>query len=188
VKSKLPEVLLISRLQGESGCYSSQIKVATKAMDYARPRTVLLGALEGIAAVLGIDEIAAVSVDTHVGYREELHAAFKRSYDDYFAELGIAKSAAGFFIARIPIEERPLSFIKPRHRIRTRKKREFTEQIRVACAESFSRLTGPNVSNSDTMQATTAISKSNSRAASGLSAKLDQENLEHAADSCQAST
>ena len=70
-------------------------------------------------------------------FRSDDAAAFKEAYDDFFTELGIPKSAAGFFRVPLPLQEKPLTFIKHGHKIRTREKRAFKQQIQLACADFF---------------------------------------------------
>jgi uncharacterized protein VirK/YbjX len=141
VKSKATEVLLISRLQGTPGYSPEQIRLAIKAMHGVRPRALLLSALEGIAIAMGIQEIASVSTRNHIDYSKELDAVFKNSYDDFFAELGRMNSDTGFLTLTVPIDDKPLSLIKQGHKIRTRKKRAFRKQVRLACSDGFLKIT-----------------------------------------------
>jgi len=85
----------------------------------------------------GIGKIAAVSGVRQSYYSEDDATAFKEAYDDFFTELGIPKSAAGFFRVPLPLQEKPLTFIKHGHKIRTREKRAFKQQIQLACAGFF---------------------------------------------------
>jgi uncharacterized protein VirK/YbjX len=142
VNSGATDVLLISRLQGTPGYSPEQIRLAIRAMDGVRPRALLLSALEGIAIAMGIPEIASVSTRNHIDYCKELDAVFKNSYDDFFTELGLVNSDAGFFTSTVPIDEKPLSLVKQGHKIRTRKKRAFRKRVRLACSEGFLKMTG----------------------------------------------
>jgi uncharacterized protein VirK/YbjX len=136
VKSQAGEILLISRLQGVKGAYPP-ISYATKTLHDVAPGALLFAALQGIAGAFGIGEIAAVSGVMQSYYSEDYAAAFKEAYDDFFTELGISKSAAGFFRVPLPLQEKPLTFIKHGHKIRTREKRAFKQQIQLACAGFF---------------------------------------------------
>jgi uncharacterized protein VirK/YbjX len=136
VKSQAEEILLISRLQGVKGAYPP-ISYATKTLHDVAPGALLFAALQGIANAFGICEIAAVSGAMQSYYREDDAADFKEAYDDFFTELGIPKSAAGFFRIPLPFQEKPLTFIKHGHKIRTREKRAFKQQIQLACAGFF---------------------------------------------------
>ena len=136
VKSQAAEILLITRLQGIKGAYPP-ISYATKTLHDVAPDALLFAALQGIADAFGIGEIAGVSASMQSCYTEDCAASFKQAYDDFFTELGIPKSAAGFFRVPLPLQEKPLTFIKHGHKIRTRGKRAFKQQIQLACAGFF---------------------------------------------------
>lgn len=136
VKSQAAEILLITRLQGIKGAYS-QISEATRTLHDVAPGALLFAALQGVADAFGIGEIAAVSGARQSYYSEDAAVVFKEAYDDFFAELGMPKSAAGFFRISLPLQEKPLTFIKHGHKLRTREKRAFKQQIQLACASFF---------------------------------------------------
>ena len=136
IKSQAEEILLITRLQGVKGAYPP-ISYATKTLHEVAPNALLFAALQGIAHAFGIGKIAAVSGVRQSYYSEDDATAFKEAYDDFFTELGIPKSAAGFFRVPLPLQEKPLTFIKHGHKIRTREKRAFKQQIQLACAGFF---------------------------------------------------
>jgi len=128
VGSARPDVLLISRIQGTKGRYR-QISLAMKTFHNVAPPAVLLAAAQGVACALGIGEIASVSAAIQICYAPEFVDVLTTAYDDFFAELGIAKNAKGFFLTPVPIEDKPLAVIKKGHKLRTREKREFKRQI-----------------------------------------------------------
>ena len=130
------EVVLISRLQGMPGRYS-EIKLATRAMVDVAPGALLLAAVQGLAVTLAIGELASVSATDQSMYCKEYEAVFKSAYDEFFAELGIAKNGAGFFLSPIPIPEKPMSLVKQGHKLRTRAKRAFKAEIMLEVAEFF---------------------------------------------------
>jgi uncharacterized protein VirK/YbjX len=136
VESQAAETLLITRLQGTKGCHR-QIGVAAKAMHEVAPGRLLLAALQGVAGSFGIREIAAVSAVRQTSYSKGSPLAFKKAYDDFFAELGMPKSRTGFFLSAVPIERKPLTSIKRSHRQRARKRRAFQSQVQLACAAFF---------------------------------------------------
>jgi uncharacterized protein VirK/YbjX len=144
VKSQAEEILLITRLQGIKGAYPP-ISYATKTLHDVAPGALLFAALQGIAHAFGIGEIMAVSGVMQSYYSEDAAAAFKEAYDDFFTERGIPKSAAGFFRIPLPFSEKPLALIKHGHKIRTREKRAFKQQIKLACA-SFIEQFAPDAS------------------------------------------
>ncbi len=142
VQSPAHEVLLVTRLQGVKGAYT-QIAAATKTLHDVAPGALLLAALQGLGDALGISEIAAVSAARQSSYNEDSAAAFKKAYDDFFAEVGMTNQATGFYRASLPLQGKPLSCIKHGHKLRTREKRAFKQQIQSACAAFFTtRVTG----------------------------------------------
>jgi uncharacterized protein VirK/YbjX len=140
VNSESEEILLISRLQGTPGRLSDRLGLAVKTLHRVGPRRLLLAALEGIATACGITEIASVSAKNQVSHCEEFDAIFKYGYDDFFTEMEIGRTSAGFFLTPVPILEKPLSLIKSRHKLQTKRRRAFKQQIQSACAESFQRM------------------------------------------------
>jgi hypothetical protein len=128
VRSQAVDVLLISRLQGVHG-YFNQIRRVTRALHDVGPAALLLAALHGFAATLGIGEFAAVSATRQSSYTEELSGLYIGAYDDFFSGLGLVINDAGFFLSPIPHQDKPLSSIKQGHKLRTREKRAFKRQI-----------------------------------------------------------
>ena len=139
LKSEVAEILLISRLQGTRTCYP-QIKLATKTFHEVGPAALLLAALQGIADAFRIAEIAAVNATNQSSYCEAFAASYQSAYDDFFTELAMTKTTDGFFHTPTPISDKPLTVIKQGHKLRTKDKRAFKHQIRIVCAEFFSRL------------------------------------------------
>ena len=136
IHSSAPEILLISRVQGMKGAYR-QIRLATTSLHDVAPGPLLLAALQGIGNALGIGAIAGVSAVRQSSYTPDSAAIFIKAYDAFFTEMGILKTQGGFFLTPIPLEEKPLTEIKPGHKIRTREKRAFKQQIQSACASFF---------------------------------------------------
>ncbi len=136
VGSQAAEILLITRLQGVKGAFS-HISNATKTLHDVAPDALLFAALQGVANAFGINEIVAVSATRQCYFTQDAAAVFKEAYDDFFAGLGIPKDAAGFFRIPLPLQEKPLALIKHGHKLRTREKRAFKQQIQSACAGFF---------------------------------------------------
>jgi len=139
VQSPAAENLLITRLQGVKGCYS-QISLATRSLHSVAPAALLLAALQGIAEAFGIGEIAAISAARQTSYSHGCATSFKEAYDDFFDELGMSKTAAGFYRASVPLPAKPLASIKQGHKLRTKEKRAFKRRIQLACANFFEKL------------------------------------------------
>jgi len=136
VNSQASEILLITRLQGVKGAYS-HISDATKTLHDVAPDALLFAALQGVANAFGIVEIVAVSATRQSYYSRRAAAVFEEAYDDFFIGLGILKDAAGFFRISIPYQEKPLTCIKHGHKLRTKEKRAFKQQIQSACEGFF---------------------------------------------------
>jgi len=136
VKSRAAEVLLVTRLQGVKGAYS-QICFVTRTLHDVAPAALLLAALQGLADAFGISEIAGISAIRQSAYSQDCAAVFKEAYDDFFVELGMYKSETGFYHAPVPLQVKPLAFIKHGHKLRTKEKRAFKQQIQLACAGFF---------------------------------------------------
>jgi uncharacterized protein VirK/YbjX len=141
LKSEVAEALLISRLQGTPGC-NSQIKLARKELKDYSPRGLLLAALQGIADALGIREIAAVNASNQKSYTKGCPAILKNGYDLFFTKAGMVETSVGFYSSPVPIQGRPLASFKGRARARAKKRRAIRQQIRLACADSISEITG----------------------------------------------
>jgi uncharacterized protein VirK/YbjX len=93
VKSAAAETALITRLQGMPGINLTQIRLAIKALNGINPRALVFAALEGIAAGLGVGEIAAVCATNQTSYCEEFAASFRNCYDDFFTDRGLDKTS-----------------------------------------------------------------------------------------------
>jgi hypothetical protein len=138
-QSQAGEILLITRLQGIKGAYP-QISAATKALHDVAPAALLFAALKGVADAFGIGEIAAVSAARQSSYHRDYAAFFQEAYDDFFAQVGMSIGATGFYRSSIPLQGKPLAFIKRGHKLRTKEKRAFKQEIRSACAGFFQEL------------------------------------------------
>ena len=138
VKSSASEAILISRMQGVKG-YHREIAQATKSLHDVSPVVLLLAALQGIASVFDIGVMASVSAAVQVCYDERYAASFRQGYDDFFGERGIPLNKEGFFLTPIPLPEKPLANIKRGHKIRTREKRAFRQEVQKACTDFFVR-------------------------------------------------
>jgi len=137
VKSKAREVLLISRIQGVRGRYD-EISLATKSLWDVAPSPLLLAAMQGFGMALGINEFASVSSTTHRYSTDDEHASHVESaYDGFFAALGVPKTPYGYFSSPIPMKEKSLALIKRGHKIRTKQKRAFKEEVQAAFASFF---------------------------------------------------
>jgi uncharacterized protein VirK/YbjX len=131
--SRAEEVFLISRIQGIKG-RSRQIGEATRALQEVAPARLLLAALQGIGEAFRIRHLVALPADRQISYKEDADLDFRRSYDEFFAGLGLPLDHAGFFSSVMPLAEKPLASIQRSHRSRARKRRAFKLQLQAACA------------------------------------------------------
>jgi uncharacterized protein VirK/YbjX len=132
VQSEFDEVVLISRLQGVKGRYA-EIQLATRTLHDVAPPAVLIAALCGLAHAYGIRGMAGINADMkskfhlYEGEAEHIHQA----YDKFLTELGGIRATNGFYLAPIPLPEKPMSLIKKGHKTRTREKRAFKRNVAV---------------------------------------------------------
>ncbi len=130
VESDSREVVLISRIQGVKGYYE-EIQLATKAMHDVAPPAILFAALCGVADALGFDAMAGINAtmkpEWYLCEGESEH--IEQAYDEFFAELGITKGPAGFYLSQLPPFEKPMTLIKKGHKTRTRIKRAFKRKM-----------------------------------------------------------
>jgi uncharacterized protein VirK/YbjX len=141
VKSRAAEILLITRLQGMPEC-RPQIRLVRKGLREYSPKKLLLAALQGFADAFGIGEFAAVCATNQRSYGKHWATILERSYDGFFATLGMTKTAAGFYCGATPIDGKPLASFTGRNRSRARKRRAIRQQLRSACAAFLLGATG----------------------------------------------
>ena len=128
VGSQAPDVLLITRIQGMTGCFLP-ISLATRALHEVAPPALLFAALEGVASAFGIHAMAGVSAARQVSYDDDNPDSLKEAYDDFFAAVGATLCPDNFFLSPLPTQQKPLASIKKGHKTRTRKKRAFKQQV-----------------------------------------------------------
>ena len=130
VQSELDEVVLISRLQGVKGRFA-EIQLATRTLHDIAPPAVLVAALCGLADAYGIRGMAGISAPMKPEfYFDEVEAGhIQQAYDKFLAELGGIRAPSGFYLAPIPLPEKPMSLIKKGHKTRTREKRAFKRDV-----------------------------------------------------------
>jgi uncharacterized protein VirK/YbjX len=128
VQSNAPDVLLVSRLQGRSGCYD-QIRLATKAFLDIAPPALLLAVLHGVAKLCGIEEMVGVSATSQLSFPKDTADCFRSAYDDFWLEIGASKITPHLFSSPIPPRNKSLDDVRNGHKARTRKKRELKRQI-----------------------------------------------------------
>lgn len=173
VKSAAREVLFLTRIQGTPGCFP-KIKMASAALHDVNLNGLLFAALQGFAAAFDINEIAASCAADQTSYDEEFAAIFERAYDEFYLDLGMAKSEAGIFFGTIPIEGKPLELVKKNHRSRTRDQRRFKQEIQSAFACFFSQIAIRNEALPETVRLVPKQEPSKSSSSSLPCPTLDQ--------------
>lgn len=127
VGSQARHVILISRIQGVRGCYPL-IQSTTKAFHDVAPPALLVGALHGLAQVLGIDEWAGVTSEKQTCFGLDHPDMFNTAYDDFFTRHGGTLSAANFFLGHFS-ERKPLERVNNGHKARKKKRRAIRLQV-----------------------------------------------------------
>ena len=113
------------------------IRDATKTMNDIAPASLLLAALQGFAEAFGISEFVGVSAVRQSAYTEERTEVFRKSYDEFFLNVGAVLGPDNLFRCPIPIPEKPLQEIKRGHKLRTKEKRAFKRDIAAAVHRFF---------------------------------------------------
>jgi uncharacterized protein VirK/YbjX len=117
-------------------CFS-QIQHATKRLNDVAPGALLLAALQGVGAALGIGVMGCIMAKHQSACSKENYQELRTAYDDFFTELGVERNAADIYLAEIPLKEKPLLMIKPGHKLRTRQKRKLKQEIAAMVAQSL---------------------------------------------------
>ena len=134
IRSKRKEVILISRIQGTPGWPANKMRQAQRALHKLRFGAVLLSGLEGLATAFNIWEIACVAARRQISYLEAYTDCFKHAYDDFFTDMGITITDAGYFSVPLPLEEKAIEEVKD-HKARARARRALKKMISMACAD-----------------------------------------------------
>ncbi|AMR28780.1 hypothetical protein A0257_17885 [Hymenobacter psoromatis] len=129
------QALLFSQVQGTH--LPILYKHATKTLLDITPAALLVHAAYGLAAALGVQY--AVGVSTAEQLSQGAGNCF--DYDAFWAQLGGERMANQLFLLSIPPPEKPLGSLKPNHRARTLRKRQYKLALRraveLACQVSF---------------------------------------------------
>jgi uncharacterized protein VirK/YbjX len=130
VGSKLDELLLVSRLQGVKGRFD-EIRLATKTLHDVAPPAVLMAALCGFAEKYKIEGLAGASssMKPEVDSVTDGRPLDFQAYDQFFEGIGAARGLAGFYLAPIPLPEKPMTMVKKGHKTRTREKRSYKREV-----------------------------------------------------------
>jgi len=133
LNSRQQDVIFVQRIQGMKECFE-RIKAATRTFSYLSLPSILIAALEGIAAAWGIREMACISARSQYCNRKfqddgDWLALSTRAYDEFCSELGATRVSADFFSLSLPIEGKPIESVEGRHRAAARKKRAARHEV-----------------------------------------------------------
>jgi len=121
VRSSQAQVLFVSRIQGTKNFES--IRHCTKSCHDITPAALLVSALQGIAAALGIGMLVGIS------NAERLYEGVTFDYDSFWTSFNAGKTAENLFFLPLPLVKTPIELIKGKRRERTLRKRQYKDQI-----------------------------------------------------------
>ena len=70
-----------------------------------------------------------VSALRQANYHEDCAGVFRKSYDDFFRNLGAVLGPENLYSCPVPIPEKPLQEVKRGHKLRTKEKRAFKREV-----------------------------------------------------------
>jgi uncharacterized protein VirK/YbjX len=132
-QSKHPDVILVSRLQGEPAFPFDKLKIVQQAAARLRFGSLLLSSLDGIALAFGIKEIACVSSELQHSYAPAFANRFKHAYEELFDERGFTLNKTGLYVSPVPMPERVRDEGKRKYATRDRARRALRLQFSVSC-------------------------------------------------------
>lgn len=140
VGARSPSVIFIARMQGGGERYGL-IRAATQACMDVSPADMLMSALEGLSAALGIRMLVGVDAKSQVSKSDENKPQAFFDYDGFWRSYGGERTSNGVYAMRLPFPEKPIELIKAKHRGRTARKRvfksEIAEQVHQHFAQNF---------------------------------------------------
>ncbi|EOY5377033.1 VirK/YbjX family protein [Cronobacter dublinensis] len=134
--------LFIGGLQGAKAWVEhDQIQLATKACHGLFPKRLLLEAVCLLAQHFGVNQILAVSNDTHI-YRSWRYAKKKKDklhadYDSFWASLGGEKDAQGLYHMPLQVARKSLEEIASKKRAEYRRRYELLDSMTAQIAAWF---------------------------------------------------
>ena len=129
VHSPQAQVLFVSRIQGTRNF--GQIRQCTKSCHDITPAAMLIAALQGVAAALGISLLAGISTE------ERLYDAISFDYNSFWESFQAERTLDNLFFLPLPLVKTPIELIKGKRRERTLRKRRYKDEICEAVSLGF---------------------------------------------------
>lgn len=128
--------LYVGRVQGLTGGMES-LRRATVLLGDIAPQDLLMSAMAGLAAALGIEILIGVSDADCVSRDSIARSGSSFCYDQFWARYGSQQLDGGHHLMTLPVVERPIGDIAAKHRRRTQRKRDFKRQVLTSCEQAF---------------------------------------------------
>ena len=143
-RSKQPDVILVSRVQGEPAFPYDKLKIVQQAAARLRFGSLLLSSLDGIAQAFGIEEIACVSSELQLSYAPAFASRFKHAYEEMFVENGFETNEARLYVSPVPIPEKARDEGKRKYATRDRARRMLRLRVSTSCRDYLRGLLMPS--------------------------------------------
>jgi uncharacterized protein VirK/YbjX len=121
-------VAYVGRVQGAAGQYE-RIRLATKCCGEVAPPDLLMSALAGLLAAMGIHTVVGVDNDSSISHETIRSAETNFDYSAFWARYGAVLAEGRHAVMQAPFADKPIAAIASRHRKRTLLKREFKQAL-----------------------------------------------------------
>jgi uncharacterized protein len=115
-------IIIVSSIKGVHDF--DRVKLATKICHDIQPAHILMAALGGLAEAANVSAILGLH-QTRQLFRDKLSFSYEKFFETYGDEI----PGEGMYYIRVPYFRKPASEIKPTHRGRNRRKREFKADV-----------------------------------------------------------
>ena len=139
-RSTSPQVILISRIQGEPALSVETLRRAQKALSKLRFGSLLMAGLEGVAMALGIEEVDCVPSVLQLSYNPAFADKFRHAYEELLEERSFTKNDYGLYATPIPMKERMPGTGSGNMGDRERARHWFRQQVCASCRDYLSRI------------------------------------------------
>jgi uncharacterized protein VirK/YbjX len=136
IDDEADRALLVARVQGARR-QTDAIRRATRACHDIAPPHLLMAAAESIAAALAIDVIGGVGNTEQLAEPIGEARGFFFDYDAFWETFVVKKRPASIYAIAVPFVQKGFENIKTDHRRRTRRKRQFKQQVGTRVGAAF---------------------------------------------------